>query len=1600
MDATGNTILANNLSVPGNVTAGNFIGNLTAVIAAPQTANIINATMAGSDYFRLQLGGSTEQGQVAFDVGDEGSETIIFRQFTGPNFATESRRVTLLNSQGNAIFPQTVSATGFLGTSLSVSGTITGGTITGAISTAGTITAGSVVGNLNGTTVNATNHTGTTVSVTGSVTGSTYTGTTVSVTGSVTAASLVGNVTATAISATSLTGTIVSMLGNITASNFIATSTGTGNNYQVGTKAFIGDVNVNDTIIVKGQQNSANGYIIFGTNQNGNALGRTGTGPLTYTGDFSTTGSITANSFVGPIDIGNTDVNANSFTSNNFYGGNFFGKLTTNVITGSNTEEIISSNIADNDYFRVIVGGTGIDQGYVSFETGDGGNEPIYFRQYNGATKQNEVTLLDASGNSIFKNITANNFVGNLSVTTPTVFTSANIVSGIMASNDGFRIQISGSGSGQGNAYIDTTDGSSLSPTPIIFRQFSGLTYTSEVRSLTLLDRNGNTVLPGRLTAAGNVSLLQNLSVTGAIVVPQLNTTGSITTSLTVSATGNIDTSATLNAGTVSATGVVRGFTLSATGAVSTTGAVNAGSINSTGIISVTANLNSANVNTGNITATGNIQGSTLIGNVTATAISATSVTGTTSSVTGNVTGNILISTATGTGNNFKVGSRVWLGEVNVNDTVIVQGQQNPANGYIIFGNSQNGNTLGRSGTGPLTYTGDMSLSGNVTANNFIGNINIGSGDISANSFTSNNFYGGNFVGTLTTNALTGSNTAELIRANIANSDIFSLTVGGNTADAGYAIFDVGDNGSEQIIFRQLTGATPTRTLTLLDANGSTTLANSLTVPGSIYGNLSMSVAGGATANIIDATMGGSDRFRIQLFGSSTQGQVAFDTGFTGSEPILFRQFTGTSLNPYQAVYRQVTLLDTTGNSIFQGSLSVGGELSVAGTIRTASTANLSIGGIVASNNITTTQLISASGNITSGTNLIAAANVNGTNFNASGLISVTGAANVGSINSTGIISTTANVNSANINTGNVFATTTVNASSHTGATVSVTGTVTAASLVGNVTATAISATSVTGTTSSVTGNVTGNIIISTNTGTGNNFRVGAKAWIGDVNINDAVVLKGQQSSANGYIIFGDSDTVGRLGRSGTGPLTYSGDVSLTGNITAGNLIGTINSAQDITANNITANTFIGGNFRGVLTTANLTGTSNANLILANIANSDYFKLTVGGSGADQGFVAFDIGDNGDETILFRQYNGPTPRTLTLLDSTGNTQLPGNLSLAGNITTTANVTANSFVGNLRISLTGSNTANIVSATIADNDYFRIQVGGTTGNSGYVSFDTANEGTEPIYFRQYLSTQVDPYPNPPARTLTLLDAGGNTILPGSLSVTGTAVLTTVTATTSIVGNIVTPTITTGNANALYGAIASGDYYRIQVGGSGDSGFISIDTADNGNEPIYVRQYTNSGGNPFGTISRELTLLDANGNTTLPGNLIINGTGNSTIYSPIISSNYNIGFRGYPVRSIGTSYTIQTTDQGSTLYFTGQSGGTLLNLPTDATANLPLGSQLRIINGDASQNITVTPAIGVTMRYQGSNGSRTLSTYADTTLIKVAADTWFINGYGIT
>ena len=76
----------------------------------------------------------------------------------------------------------------------------------------------------------------------------------------------------------------ISDTGLITSKKIILEDSGNNENVRIGDDAWIGDMNVSNTIRIKGVQDATQGYIVFGTSDT-TALGRTGTGALTYGGN-------------------------------------------------------------------------------------------------------------------------------------------------------------------------------------------------------------------------------------------------------------------------------------------------------------------------------------------------------------------------------------------------------------------------------------------------------------------------------------------------------------------------------------------------------------------------------------------------------------------------------------------------------------------------------------------------------------------------------------------------------------------------------------------------------------------------------------------------------------------------------------------------------------------------------------------------------------------------------------------------------------------------------------------------------------------------------------------------------------------------------------------------------------------------------------------------------------------------------------------------------------------------------------------------------------------------------------------------------------------
>jgi hypothetical protein len=97
--------------------------------------------------------------------------------------------------------------------------------------------------------------------------------------------------------------------------------------------------------------------------------------------------------------------------------------------------------------------------------------------------------------------------------------------------------------------------------------------------------------------------------------------------------------------------------------------------------------------------------------------------------------------------------------------------------------------------------------------------------------------------------------------------------------------------------------------------------------------------------------------------------------------------------------------------------------------------------------------------------------------------------------------------------------------------------------------------------------------------------------------------------------------------------------------------------------------------------------------------------------------------------------------------------------------------------------------------------------------------------------------------------------------------------------------------------------------------------------------------------------------------------------------------------------GTTYTFVLTDSNNTLVTASNASAQTYSIPTDATTNFPIGSQINIIQIGAGQ-VTIQAATSGTTTVT-SNGATSASPklrvqWSSATLIKKAANVWYVIG----
>jgi len=436
-----------------------------------------------------------------------------------------------------------------------------------------------------------------------------------------------------------------------------------------------------------------------------------------------------------------------------------------------------------------------------------------------------------------------------------------------------------------------------------------------------------------------------------------------ITTTSTISATGNITAGNVSVVGAVTASGINAGSSI-----ISTTGNVTGGNVLTGGLISATATVTGGNLATGGTaSATGNVTG----GNV---------LTGGIVSATGNISGSYLL------GNGSQItGLPAGYSNTNAASFLAAFGSNTiSTTGTIASGNITGGNVL----TGGL-----ISATGNITGSYLLGNgsqitgLPAGYSNTNAASFLA--AFGSNTIsttGTITSGNITGGNvlTGGLISAT-GNSTAANYLTGGIVSATGNII--TGTNG-----YIGVGTATPDSKLAIL--------GNTQTVSYPVTGN---STTTGTDLHITSQD-GLQTRITQDAFGATVY------SAFTG------RTARGTAASPTQTLLGD-TVSQFTGRGFSNGTLQFGN--SSTGRIDIVAAENFTDASratnVVVYTTATAATQPSAIAAFSSAAGLSVAGNVTSGNVLTAGIMSSTGNAVHGNVLTGGLISATGNV------TGNFF---------------------------------------------------------------------------------------------------------------------------------------------------------------------------------------------------------------------------------------------------------------------------------------------------------------------------------------------------------------------------------------------------------------------------------------------------------------------------------------------------------------------------------------------------------------------------------------------------
>lgn len=436
------------------------------------------------------------------------------------------------------------------------------------------------------------------------------------------------------------------------------------------------------------------------------------------------------------------------------------------------------------------------------------------------------------------------------------------------------------------------------------------------------------------------------------------------------------------------------------------------------------------------------------------------------------------------------------------------------------------------------------------------------------------------------------------------------------------------------------------------------------------------------------------------------------------------------------------------------------------------------------------------------------------------------------------------------------------------------------------------------------------------------------------------------------------------------------------------------------------------------------------------VAGTAFYITTNGNADSHQ----FTFGDSGSANVIF-------PGNLSLGDG-ADTEIinPGNnISITantaswqfgtdGSLTAPGNIIATNFIGNVaaanvtglaNVATSGSYTDLSNKPTIPSLGDFTITDNTIQTDNGVGGITLSIEGpdaTDPpaLISKQWVFGNTGTFTSPGTIstsgdvnanyiTATANIAAGNLIVTDTvygldLNFTGTANLATVDVTGNITaGNILTDNYFYANGTPFTPGSDYGDSNVATLLSSFGSNTISTTgniTADNfiGNVSL-TGNITGTSSNVELVANAYVWTFDNTGNATFANGTV---TANNLTLTGNITGNvggYNIGYREIPQVTLSANANAALSDSGKHFYST-TAGNLSILIPTNANVAFPVGSAFTVVV-QAAGNVLVNADSGVNLYLAGNStaGNRVVSTYGMATVMKVASDTWFINGTGV-